>query len=57
MQKVCKYGNAVVYISIGEHSYENIRKSTEKFLRRVVKENQNGNSNTSRNICKKQVLD
>ena len=36
MQKVCKYGNAVVYISIGEHSYENIRKSTEKFLRRSV---------------------
>ena len=42
MQKVCKYGNAVVYITMDEHAYENIRKSTEKFLRKIVKENRNG---------------
>ena len=53
MQKVYKYGNAVVYIEIGEHAYDNIRKATEVFLRKVVKENQHGNCNTSTNIYKK----
>lgn len=53
MQKVYKYGNAVVYIDISEHAYDNIRNATETFWRKVVKEKKNGNSNTSRNIDKK----
>lgn len=53
MQKVYKYGNAMVYIEMYEHAYDNIHKATEIFLRKVVKENDNGNSYKTGSINKK----
>lgn len=50
------YENATVYITVPtEKQLENIHKSTERFVRQLVKEGmiQNGNKNTSENIRKK----
>ena len=61
MKKKYIYENAVVCIEIPDSKSSNIRASTEKFLRRVIKEkeerNQNGNFNSSRFIRKKSILD
>lgn len=60
MNKLYSYENAIVYV-INSDSYdaENLQKATSTFLKRVMKERNrnNGNSDTSRNIRKKQVLD
>lgn len=54
MQKVCKYKNAVVYVEMPESDSGLLREATEKFLRKVLKENiQNGNCDQSRDIRKK----
>lgn len=41
MTKKYIYENAVVYITIGEKSEDNVRKATEKFLRNVNLEKEN----------------
>ena len=41
MTKKYIYENAVVYITIGEKSADNIRKATEKFIRKVILEKEN----------------
>lgn len=54
MQKVYKYGNAVVYVEVPENNSELIHKATKNFLRKVLKESiRNGNSDQSRDIRKK----
>lgn len=41
MHKKYIYRNAVVYITIGEKSVDNVRNATEKFLRKVILEKEN----------------
>lgn len=41
MTKKYIYENAVVYITIGEKTADNVRKATEKFLRKVILEKEN----------------
>lgn len=54
MQKVYKYGNGMVYVEMPKSDSGLIKKATEDFLRKVLKESiQNGNSDQSRNIRKK----
>ena len=50
MSKIYNYGNCVINIVIPNTSSKTVHKATEQFLRKVVKENQNGYSNTTRNI-------
>ena len=54
MEKVYKYKNAMIKISISEdNNLNNLKISTEKFIKKVLKEKyKNGNSNSSRNIRK-----
>lgn len=59
MEKIFTYKNATVYITPPtDEQFENIRKATELYLTRLVKEGYfNGNSDTSRDFREKQVLD
>ena len=46
MKKIYNYGKCIVELVMPNTSSDNIRKSTEAFLRKITKErNQNGNSN------------
>ena len=59
MRRTYIYKNGIVTIDAPmSQQTENIRRSTESFLDKVVKEEQKrGNSNQSRGIRKKQTLD
>ena len=59
MEKIYTYKNATVYITPPtEDQLENIHKATERFLTKLVKEGYlNGNSNKTRSISKKSILD
>ena len=43
MKKVYKHEQCIVHVVINDNSRENILRSTEKFLRKVLKEKQNDN--------------
>lgn len=54
MKKVYKYRNSTIEVLIPDEDYvTNLQTSTEIFIRKVLKERNNGNSNTSRSINKK----
>ena len=58
MQKIYKYRNATVYVVNPADIDRNVlQKATEKFLRKVLEENNNGDSNKTRDFRKEQVLD
>jgi len=59
MKKIYKYENATIEIFMSYNNDLNtIQNATEKFLKKVIKERfEDGNSYTSRNIRKEQVLD
>ena len=55
MKKVYKYENSIAIVeNCNNYNLESIKRSTEHFLRQVIKERTaNGNGNTSRNFSKK----
>ena len=53
MQKVYKYGNGIIIIETPVRSMNNLKKSTENFLKKVVKENRNGDGYKSRDFREK----
>lgn len=59
MEKIYTYKNAIVYITPPtEEQLENIYRATELYLTKLVKEGYlNGNSNKTRSISKKSILD
>lgn len=61
MKKVYKYENCTVILHIPEDDkfQERLRKASEDFMKKVLFERMsvNGNSNKSRNLREKQVLD
>lgn len=59
MEKIYKYENATIYVTLSETSdHEELKKATENFLRKVISEvGNNGNCNQSRIIRKEQILD
>lgn len=50
MRKIYNYGKCVITIIHPNTSSNTIRKATESFLKKVVKEKQYGNSNTTKDI-------
>lgn len=51
MERKYTYENGTIYISgLSKKNVENLKRSTEEFLKKVIKENQNGNGNKSRDI-------
>ena len=58
MDRKYTYANGIIYIKkINDKTTENIQNATKTFMERLMKENDHGNTNTSRSIDKKQVLD
>lgn len=59
MEKSYNFKNGTVYVIAPDtYDHEGLRKATEDFLRKVIKERmRNDHSNTSGNIREKQVLD
>lgn len=53
MKKIYNYGNCVITVIVQNNSSNTVQKATETFLRKVVKENLNGNCNTTGNFDKK----
>ena len=55
MERSYNFKNGTIYVIAPDtYDHEGLRKATEDFLRKVIKERmQNGNSNTSGNIYKK----
>lgn len=58
MERVYTYKNAIIYIrSLDTYDRENLKKATEDFLKKVIiGGKKNGNSNTSRDFSKEQIL-
>ena len=53
MKKVYKYENSIVIVeNYDTYDLESIKYATERLFRQLVKENQNGYSNPSRNLTK-----
>ena len=51
MKKVYKYENSIVTVeNYNSYDLESIKRATERLFIQLIKENQNGYSNTSRNI-------
>lgn len=50
MRKIYNYEKCVITVNIPNTSSDVVRKATETFLRKVIKEKQHGNSNTTRDI-------
>lgn len=44
MKKVYKYENGAVYLKVNNRAHENIVKSTERFLKKVIKETRNSDA-------------
>lgn len=59
MEKIYTYKNATVYVKAPtKEQIDNIHVATERFLTKLVKEGYfNGNSNKTRSISKKSILD
>lgn len=53
MRKIYNYRNCVITVITPSTSSEKLRKATETFLRKVAKEKQHGNCNTTRSIKEK----
>lgn len=58
MKKVYEYQNGTIYVTLPKSfNTENLKKTTEEFLKKVIsEETKNGNSNTSKDFTKKQIL-
>ena len=59
MNKIYNYENCRVAVYIPEDTefQERLRKASEKFMRKVIREGRkNGNSNTSRDFREEQIL-
>lgn len=53
MKKVYKYENSIVIVeNCDTYDLKSIKQATERMFRKIMKENQNGNFNTSRNLTK-----
>ena len=52
MNKIYNYRNCVITVTIPNTGSDNVRKATESFLKKVVRESQNDNNNTTRIIKK-----
>ena len=58
MRKVYEYQNGTIYVKLQKScDREALKKVTEDFLKKVIsEETKNGNSNTSKNFTKEQIL-
>ena len=53
MKKVYKYENSIVTVeNCDNYNLKSIKRATERMFRELVKENQNGYSNQTRNFTK-----
>lgn len=53
MKKVYKYENSIVIVeNCDSYDLKSIKQATERMFRQLIKENQNGNCNSSRNLTK-----
>lgn len=53
MNKNYNYENCVITVMLSNTSSDTVRKATESFLKKVVRESGYGNSNTTRDIQEK----
>lgn len=61
MEKVYKYKNGIIYIqNLDKINSQNLHNATKSFLEKMIIEkegNKHGNTNKTRNIREKQILD